>query len=51
METKLAKPPAVKTTLSVLAVVHVTKNVQMAVHVQFGMICQTSVQVSYRIFT
>ena len=51
METKLAKPPAVKTTPSVLAVVHVTKNVQMAVHVQFGMICQTSAQVSSRIFT
>ena len=33
METKLAKPPAVKTTLSVSADVHVIKNVQMAVHV------------------
>ena len=51
MEMKPAKPPVVKTMLSALAVVHVTKNVQMAVHAQFGMICQTSVQVSYHIFT
>ena len=51
MEMKLVKPPAVKTTPSALAVVHVTKNVQMAVHVQFGMICQTSAQVICRIFT
>jgi len=44
MVMQLVKPHAVKTMPSVLADVHVTQSVQMAVHVQFGMICQTSAQ-------
>ena len=48
MEMKLAWLPVVKTMLSALADVHVTKNVQMVAHAQFGMICQTSVQVRTR---
>jgi hypothetical protein len=44
MGIQLAKRPVVKIMPSASAAVHVTKNVQMAAHAQFGMICQTSVQ-------
>ena len=45
MEMRIAQLNAVQTMPSALADVHVTKNVQMVVHAQFGMICQTSAQV------
>ena len=45
MGTRIAQLNAVQTMPSALADVHVTKNVQMVVHAQFGMICQTSAQV------